>query len=376
MNFKSGHGLSDLELPQIADLRSFLARNGFQAKGDWGSYMERFHLKSKRGSFDVLVPTSDELSDFRLRMRDAIEELSWALDSDAAQLVRAISYSERQLFRVRARPGDLSSSVPYDEGLGIIQNGWKLIKASAVSALAENRKRIIRGRPSTKVDRYMDEVRLGQTESGSFIFNFLLPDYHGLFATNEGINQGGGDGVAAALVGGINLANEINGTRRVPSQSRMDAIRLSANFCEALYELVDWSGEVELQVATIRPDESIVSDGILFDKRALPVLEKTAAKLAPEEVADPKTLSGTITRLSEPARKRRGSIDLLTDINGRRRSVRVLFGPDERDTIIRAFKEKDSKLLTVSGFLRTNRNGHLSLDQPRNFETSRRGSLI
>lgn len=376
MSFKSDFGASELDLPKVADLKRFLGRNGFELIGDWGSYLERFQLKSHRGSFDVLIPVSNELSDFHLRMREALEELSWALETDAEQLVRKISYAERQLFRVRARPGDGSSSLPYDEGMGIVQNGWKLIKASAVSALAERRKKVIRGRPSNRVDRYMGEVRLGQTEVGSFIFNFVLPDTQGLFDPEISSDVESNDDVVSALVNGISLAHEMNGTRRVPSATRMEAVRLSANFCEALYEIVDWSGEVELQLTTLKAGKAIVGDGFLFDKRALPVLEKTATRLAPEENPEPKTLSGTITKLSEPAKRRRGSLDILTKIGKRRRSVRVLFGPHDRDTVIRAFKEKDSRLLTVSGFLRTGRNGHLSLDEAHGFDATKRGSLL
>lgn len=364
---------SELSAISIAELRRFLISSGFTVLGPWGRYLERFHLQHGDDQFDVLVPTTTDIADYRDRIRDAVADLSRALSQPVDYLARQITTVNYKTFRLRAHPGAEISSLPFDEGYGILSNGKSLIKASAVSAYSTRHRKIIRGRSTASVDEYMDRVRIGQSEVGSYVFNLLLPNEDFVF---EGEHQSHNkDIVIDSLQRNIDLAAEMAATNRVPTVDRLEKAGMSANFCEALYNIIDWSENIVLEISE---PGNIVSERYCrsFDRTNLSVLERTAAKLAPEEQPAKKTISGTITRLSEPANRRRGSIELLTKIEGRRRSVRIPFGVDDRETIITAFKEKSSRLLTVTGNLKTERNGHLALENPENFDASKRGSLI
>ena len=358
----------------ISQLRGFLISNGFTSMGQWGKYLERYHLDHAPDQFDVLVPTTKDISDYADRMRDAILDLSTSLSLAPSHIVKQVSLDNFRLFRLRAHPGREISSLPFDEGYALLSNSKKLIKASAVSAYSTGYKKIVRGKTSAAVDNYMDRIRIGQSEVGSYIFNILLPSSNTFFSSNE-YKYKTDDVVLESLEKNINLAQEISKTNRVPSLDRLEKAGMSANFCEALYQIIDWSENIILEISK-QKDKIFSKEEYIFDRKNLSVIEKTAIKLSPDEQPQKKSISGTIIRLSETANKRRGSIDLLVKIDNRRRSVRIAFEPIHRETIITAFKDKDFRFLNVSGFLKTERNGHLILEKPEFFDVSKRGSLL
>jgi hypothetical protein len=365
---------NDVSRIAIPELRSFLISNGFSSEGKWGRYLERFHLEHGDESYDVIVPTTNAIVDYDDRIRDALADLGRALAESPLKLLRSISVGQYKTFRLKVHPGANISSLPFDEGYALLSNSKSLIKASAVSAFSTSHRKVLRGRNVVAVDKYMERIRLGQSEIGSYIFNLLLPNDENMFDEHEdGQND---DIVLQSLQNNIELASEMSDSKRVAASDRMEKVGMSANFCESLYNIIDWSENVILEVSDTGVTRSGLSYSYAFDRSSLSVLERAAAKLAPEEQPIRKTISGTITRLSEPASRRRGSLDLLTNLDGRRRSVRIVFDQFDRDTIITAFKEKSSRLLSVSGFIRTERNGHLVLEEAEGFDASRRGSLL
>lgn len=358
----------------IDELKRFLIINGFVSDGPWGKYLERFKFKRDQDLFNVIVPITREIADYDVRLKEALSDLAQALDLTWNQLISTVAVSEHKIFRMRARVGADLSSIPFDEGHALLTNGKALVKSSAVSAFSTRPRSVIRGRVSRHVDHYMERVRLGQSEVGSYIFNILLPRVSTIFDVNDQDNEHG-DVVADTLQENIALASEMAISNRVPNLSQMQSVGMSANFCEALYNIIDWSDNVTFEVKS-NSYNSKIEKVYSFDRRSLSVLERTVVKLTPEEQPESIVISGTITRLSEPATRRRGSIDLLVRLNGRKRSVRIAFGASDRDTIITAFKEKSTRMLTVKGYLKTGRNGHLGLENASEFDASKRGSLL
>jgi hypothetical protein len=362
-----------LKAVSVEELRRYLTSSGFASEGPWGKFLERFHLRRGRDQYDVLVPVTRDIADYEDRVRDALRDVSNATGVAPLDALNKIIVSNHRVLRLRAHPSSEISSIPFDEGHALLENAKTLVKSSAVSAFSSKHRKVIRGRSPAGVEEYMERLRLGQSEIGSYVFNILLPSDEGIFEDAPGASDRV-DTVLTTLESSIELAADMSITKRVPASDRLEEIGLSANFCEALYNIVDWSSNVALEVD--RPYAPALPRSFVFDRTSLSVLERTAIKLAPEEQRLPRTIYGTITRLSEPASRRRGSIDLLVRLDSRQRSVRVNFETTERDTIITAFKEKASRMLTVSGFLRTERNGHLVLEEPYDFDISRRGSLL
>jgi hypothetical protein len=366
-----------LEAVSIPEMRRFLAENGFTPVGKWGAFLERFQLKHGKRVFDVIVPTTRDIADYRQRVADALSDLAAAIELPVSEILQRVLVAEYRTLKVRAHPGSDISSIPFDEAYALLSNSKALIKASAVSAYSRKHKRLIRGRAPIAVDEYMERVQLGQSEVGSYVFTLLLPKDDSEYAADLNTERSAElDTVATTLENGIALAAEFSSSRRVPSMEQLAGIGLSANFCESLYNIVDWAGQVDIELTSAADASLRENKAFSFDRTALSVLERTADKLAPEERKVERTITGTITRLNEPQIRRRGSIDLRIRIDGRQRSVRINFAFDDRDTIINAFREKASRALTVTGYLRTERNGHLILEDPKNFSLSRRGDLL
>ena len=367
---------SKFEAVSLPDVKRFLVAHGFTLLGQWGAYLERYHLEHGDDVYDVILPTSRDIADYGDRMRDALKDLAKATDLDIEEIFSRVAAFDFRAFRIRAHPGADIASIPFDEGYALLSSGKDLIRLSAVSAFSPKHKKGVRGRVPVAVDDYMDRVQLGQTAIGSYVFTLLLPPTEVPFeSTNAAIGEWSSeDPVLSTLESSLALAAEIGRANRVPSADDLAEVGVSSNFFRSLYEMVDWSEEITLEVEA--PSTSVIKPACYsFSRRNLAALERTALKLAPDEARVKTTISGTITRVSEPQIRRRGSLDLRVRVGGRVRSVRVIFGFEDRETVIDAFRDKASRYLTVSGFLRTESNGHLTLDEPHGFSASRRGEL-
>ena len=147
-------------------LRRFLTEHGFSELGTWGRFLERYQLKRDR-PIDILVPTTLDIDDYARRIQDAIAELSGAFETPVGDIINELLSVEYQTFKIRAHPNEELASIPFSEGLGLLESSKELIRASAVSALGGGFRPIIRGRLPTVVDDFMDRVEIGQTEIGS-----------------------------------------------------------------------------------------------------------------------------------------------------------------------------------------------------------------
>lgn len=357
----------------LPDVRSYLEMSGFSYVGPWGKFLDRYQLERDGRAIDAIVPSNPDILDYKERISELIAQLATLERTSTVDIFREISVATHSVVRLRARPGSEITSIDFEEGIGLLQNAKILIKSSAVSAFSNRYKKVIRGKSSSAVDRYMDKVRIGQTEVGSYIFNLILPREDDVLGINQPAYTE--HDVTRVLENGILFAHNMKGENRAPSFGTMQDAGISANFLEALHEIIDWSDDVSIEIDRADAGQKRTAS-FAFNRDDLAIIHKAASKLAPDEQGTKTRVSGTITRLSEPATRRRGSIDLLVRLKGRLRSVRIKFEAADRDTIIRAFKEKDSRMLSVEGILKTERNGHLVLEDPRRFDASKRGSLL
>lgn len=356
------------------ELAAFLDRSGAEYLGPWGKNLLRYSYMDR----DILIPTRPGLRDYDLRIRDALRDLMAVSDVAPSEMRTLLRNPDYQIFRVRARPGSDITSLPFDEGIGLLESSKSLIRASAITALGNNYRPVIRGRAPVLAENYMDRVKIGQTDVGSYVFTLLLPldqeeqPYEEVDVAGEIVRH---SSVVEALVDGMKIAERMQETGRAP-EAKLKASRHSANFFESLYEIVDWSDSVSLEIVDRHDSEDRILHASEFGPQSLAVFKKAASIINPEEPRDFVTITGTITRLSEPNLRRKGSLDLRTRIKKRVRSVRITFGFEDRETVIRAFKEKEKVALKVSGNLTVERSGRFRLESPREFKVSNQAPLI
>lgn len=227
-------------------------------------------------------------------------------------------------------------------------------------------------RKFTEATRFVDRLRLGQTEHGSFVLTALSPVTPALTGDPLGegtdpferkvtrtLAQALSSLEAAALQG--SLESQLGPFEREVERG------VSADLCEAI-ALLDESEVIEqvdfdivwspLRVAPSVPRRTS------FPRSMFPVIRSAGASLRDRTPVEDFELEGITTHITRPGEPRRGEAKILAVIDGRQRLISVVV--EEQDWEIASKSMTERILLRCEGELR--RVGPtFVLEHPRNF---------
>lgn len=362
---------------QLGALRSFLRNQGYIYREPWGRYLQRFSRKKGGREDNVLVPTQRDISDFERRLLEAFDSLSRQLEITSEAILREVVNSAYEIVRIRVNEGEQESTIPYDTSIDLLRGGFALIDSSAVTAISHETLSIIRGRRPDVVRRYLDDVRVGQTEIGSFVLTLLMPT--GIDASDldlpATVSDSFGARVSETFSSTLQAAEEAVRANGVQSNRSLMQSGITANFSGAVARIVEAAGDVSISLARVGITQStakrVSSKFLAEDSEKLRDIEE---RLTPRGDAEPFTVTGTITEFREPRGKSNGSIVVTCDVHGETRQVRTKFDRANRQIVIQALERKSEVYIEVDGDL-LSKSGHFQLENPIGFRTVRRGPL-
>ena len=164
---RESQGLSSVNL---RSLYVYLASQGWQKIEPYGESGFVFSLENQ--PLELLVP-SVMLSDYQRRIEEILQTLSEVEERDSFAILRDVSMSEYDLVRVRLPEPALGGSVLVSDGVSLFQESPNLLLAAACSV--SRPQRAYRAGRNQEATDYMNTVRFGQTEMGSFVVSLLSP---------------------------------------------------------------------------------------------------------------------------------------------------------------------------------------------------------
>ena len=345
-------------------LETYLGLQGFkfdEALGKTGAVYRSTNDKV------IIVPRTTHSPDYRTRIFAAVETLSRIQEEDKFQIAKAISGIGFDVLKIRTGIGSSSHSLDLDEALDALHNGYNSVDYSAVKATWSHPVKYIRGRRTNEVSNYLDTVRMGQTEPGSFVLTLLLPTARSRdLADQRDTALGLGQRVSNALSESLAYSQDLIGNPKKASH------QISANFAQALAEIVAISPEIEIGV-----DQRVGkrSNFIRFVKSDEESLREVADFLAPKVETRRRSISGTVIGMHETRGQRSGIFLVETKISGELKNVRVPYTRTDRKLVIAAYDEKADVKISVDGVLIKSASGRYSFEEPVNLTISRRGDL-
>lgn len=362
---------------QLGALRAYLRSQGYLYREQWGKYLERFSRKSRGREEDVLVPTEQRISDYDRRLAVALDALSRQLAIAPEVLIRDIVNSNYEILRIKVYEGTQENTIPYDATIDLLRGGFALIDSSAALALAHEHIAIIRGRRPDVVRRYLDDVRVGQTEVGSFVLTLLMPVAVNATGLNlpAQVRDGFGTRVSESFSSSLKAAEEAVRTQRLQSNRTLIENGITANFSGGIARILEAAGNVSISLSQVGVGRAlskrVASD---FSSSDVTRLREIEDRLTPRGDSEPFTVTGTVTEFREPRGKTNGSIIINCDIHGEMRQVRTRFERADRAAVVHAIESKADVFLEVDGDL-ISKGGHFKLERPNYFRTVPRGVL-
>lgn len=348
-------------------LAAYVRGEGWAWTEPFGEFSDVYSLA---GVAELIIPRTDTLTDYTSVVGDILRRLAEFEGRDQLQVYRDLVGAERDVIRVRAPHAEDDGSVRIDAGVEIVSQARDMLLAAACSA--HDPRQSYRAGKVKEAGSYMDRVRLGQTEHGSFIVTLLAPVPPSLTIDQLELWPAQASEPFDRQVT-RRLADGLGAARRAAEQAvlggGLDAFEhavpqgVSANLCEALAKLIDEGEGLDVSItwAKTRPTPE-TRRTVSFTKPYAEIFSEAARLFRFQEPRPDERLEGFVVKLDRGPEILEGKVTLRALLEGTPVSVRTQLEPRLYSVALAAHEQQ--KPLSIVGDLR--RVGQRwRLDNPR-----------
>jgi hypothetical protein len=365
------HSTHDTSLLDLASSLAPAAVSQFLASQAWELESRQDHVREiwrlpAQGppAARIMLPLATDFADFPERFYDALKAIGRLHDWDVERLYEHIIAAKSDLLYIRLDQAMADGTIPFRQAESTINSIYRLVKAAATTTADPSHSH--RGRRPAAVTEFLDEdVRLGHTKRGSFVFTVVarLDGDDAAHAPDtspdpEAVNAPFPRKVMETLARGLQTASHL---ARGQSREALDnpaAWGLSANLVEALEEMTQPEGlralDMSFAWAASQRRPEVGSEAIHLEYEIFGQLSRVRERLArQEEPPQRETLVGVVKSLTREEsggpEGETGVVVLVADVRGRMRNVQVTLSGEDHEWAIRAYRSKLP--LTVTGDL-------------------------
>ncbi len=293
-----------------------------------------------------------DLRDFSHRIADALRTLERVEERDQIEILADLSLTSDDVIRVRLTDTEaVDSTLSLERASHVVARTYDLILAAACAA-TEPRLCYPSRKPQKATD-YMRNVRMGQTERGSFVITALSRVAPALQFAEEadalGIPEPFERRVTEKLASALDAASSAAAHAITSGDlSRFEAAvdrGVSANLCEAIAGMEaseeHWHDvEVRISWARSRPARRSLPARFLITADMAPVFQETARVLRSKSPRDDFELSGPVIRLNRGPEDSNGEVTVAGLVDEATRSVGILLSGDDYKLAVRAHQDR------------------------------------
>ena len=324
-------------------VHAYLAANGWMKVGPYhGNTGDVYCLRDEKRE-SVLVPASTKFADYVTRLMQLAETLGRVENRRQSTILTDLSLAEVDLIRVRLPKAHDDSSIPLSAGVDLLDESRKLLLAAACSA--SHPQRLFRAGRNQKAAAYIEHVRLGQTEPGSFVVNLLAPVTPSL-TKSEGVQlpllEPFERQVAYMLVSGLRAAREAtelaNRGDGIGAFEERVCKGVSANLCQATANLIKTGRGLDVSVSWVltrqpHADKTNERATVAFALSDAPVLEEAARILSDQQERYDERIEGYVSALARDQSDPEGRATIKAVIDNALVSVKADFSQSEYSRI-------------------------------------------
>jgi hypothetical protein len=339
----------------------FLASSHWHLESRRDNLREVWRLTGHDGRDEgrIMLPLATDYEDYPARFRDALLALGRIHQWDPSELYERVMATRADLFFVRLDQAGADGAIPFQQADQTLQALHKLLRAAATTTADPAHSHL--GRRPTAVTEFLDEdVRLGHTKRGSFVFTIVtrLDGVAGGPLVDVGQIKPFPRRVMETLARGLMTTEQLTrswdpGVLESPGQ-----FGLSAGFVESLEDMTQQpslrSLDLSFAWASAVPTEMPQDVKVVLGRDAIGGLPRVREYLVRrEEPPRRETLVGLVKSLSwddsPSADGETASVVLFADVNGKQRNVAMTLSQEDHDWAIIAYRSRIP--LTVTGDL-------------------------
>lgn len=305
---------------------------------------------------EIILPRTDRLSDYASAVSRLINVFAEITERDEIATYRDLVVADRDVVRVRASGEDDDGSVPLDAGVKIVSQARDMLLAAACAVRTPQP--LYRAGANREANEYMQRVKLGQTEQGSFVVTLLAPvppllqpmqlklDQPWAKFEDEPMERMVTRRLMEALEASRNAAEiALSGE----SNAFEDAIAfgVSANLCEAVAGLIEQSDGLDVSVtwARTRPTPE-AHRKVVFSQNDAQILKEAARTFRLRQPMADVTLYGTVHKLRRDQDEVEGVVTLKAIVEDKMQSVRAVLDQANYSVAVQAHGAQKPVIVT------------------------------
>ena len=327
-----------------AALSAYARAEGWARNGAYGDHADVYAAEEFP---EIILPRTQRLGDYAHVVSQLIEIFAQVADMDEISIYRDLVTADRDVIRVRAAESS-DGAVAVDDGLSLMQGASDMLLAAACSL--RNPQPLYRAGANREASDYLRQVRLGQTEHGSFVVTLLTPVIPPPMQTTFDPDLASDNDSIERLVT-KRLAEALEAVRQATERAVggdgaafFEAVDngVSANMCESLVTLIEPfpTLDIGLTWARTRPMKS-ARKVVRFANDDAPIIREAARSFRDREPQPDVRLFGFVQQLRRDEEETDGTITLRASVDGRQvRSVTAVLSQSHYDRAIQAHSMK------------------------------------
>ncbi len=327
--------------------------------------------------FDITLPSRRDLGDYVLRIAEVLHTLASAEGRSQLDVLRDIHTVTSDLIRIRTPNRDSEDgSLPLDQAVTFVERSRDMMLAAACAAL--DKRPVYPKRKAQQAIDYIGNVRMGQTERGSYVLTILSPVPPELKPAQPSLLPGEPvvpyeREVTRTLMDALNAMGDAAGAAAQQGVMApfLTAVSrgVSANLCDAVVGLLDVSAgdglDIRMAWSRTRPAEDAPPSRILFGSDSRPLIAEAARVFRETTSADDLEIEGIVTRLNREPTATAGEVTVTGNIEGRMRRLSLTLDGPAYGQAVQAHDNR--KTVRCVGDLVKEGRGY-RLQNPRKFE--------
>jgi hypothetical protein len=359
------------------EIASYLRSTGWREVVSKPNHSSIWRKDFEGEDFKMLLPLNRAIGDFTLRMADVVGDLAAVERRSQLEILADLQTAGADVMRVRLRsPDSADGTVPIEQGVPLVDCTREMLLAGACAAI-EPRAHFATRKPP-KANQFMGNLRLGQSERGSYVLTVLsrvpphlTPGNGMLFEIQEPFARRAVWILSQALRALREAADVALSSGRFEPFKEAVRAGVSSNLCSALARMskaVPATSELALSWtwARSRPVDADAIRDVVFPGDRLPVIEEAGRLLnaaAPREGVEIRGIVKKLQRQGEqgpPA----GPVTIWAFLDGNPRRVSVTLAEADHHTAILAY-ERDATVVCTGDLVKSGQQ--YSLQNPRGF---------
>lgn len=309
-----------------------------------GTYRQHSDVYAGDGKPEIIVPRTDVIDDYAMVVSDLIAIFARVLDRDEASVYRDLTLADRDVMRIRALDAE-PDGLPFESGHAMVAGARGMLIAAAKSL--DNNRLVYPAGTGGAVADYLNRIRMGHTEKGSFalvlVSPAIAPPLRPLLPDDDDAINPPERRVAQRLSQSLFVARsaaERAARGDVNAFSEVSIQGVSANLCEAVADLVTGVSafDVSFNWAMTRP--AAPRGPVSFSYGDVPLLKEAARSFRSLEPEYDQRLHGFIERLARPQTDIDGTVTLKTSVGGSSRSVAAILNQTDYSRAIEAHSSR------------------------------------